>query len=853
MRIVIDMQGAQNGSRFRGIGRYTLALAKSLVRNKGHHEVLLLLSGLFPNSIEVIRSSFENELLRTQILVWDGVAPASYLDASNDWRRTTSQYLREAFIASLNPDVLFVTSMFEGAGDDSVTSVGTYREVFTACILYDLIPLIYKDEYLADKRVMEWYEDKITHFKKANVWFAISNSSREEGVRYLGLREDRVVNVSAAVGGEFKEKNIDEAVKERVREKFGIRGAFLLYSGATDPRKNLSRLIEAYAKTSDSIRGEHQLVLAGGMPPDHVDLLAKYAAFVGLKPDEVVFTGRVSDDELVVLYNTCKAFVFPSYHEGFGLPALEAMACGAPTIGSNVSSIPEVIGLSEALFDPFSVSEMSEKITEVLTRSDFREKLIQSARERRALFSWDETAKRTIAKLENLEQEGVIRTYGHMNQGRDSASQLIEEIAHLHCSGPSDADLMHCARSIASLVPRVDPRPKLFVDVSELHRRDSKTGIQRVVRSVASVLVNLRATDYEICLVYATEREPYRCAVEFSKKLAGVSAEMGAAEDEIIEPRSGDIFLGLDFHDQIVSSKRNYYKFLRERGILVLFVVYDLLPITLDKFFPAEATRNYRKWLQTVSEQDGLICISRTVSDELRTWLAQNLGEGQRNPRVGWFHLGGDLNNSLPTCGRHPDADLIAEAIRSGPSFLVVGTVEPRKGQSAVLAAFEVLWEAGVQVILIIVGKQGWMVEELTDRIINHPELGKRLFWLDSASDEYLEELYRTVACLIAASEGEGFGLPLIEAARHRLAIIARDIPVFREVAGEHAFYFQGVGASDFAEDIVDWLQLYQDERHPVSDGMPWLTWKESAEQLTRAILDLSSEVGREVKRAAAV
>ncbi|MCI4412194.1 MAG: glycosyltransferase, partial [Thiotrichales bacterium] len=103
--------------------------------------------------------------------------------------------------------------------------------------------------------------------------------------------------------------------------------------------------------------------------------------------------------------------------------------------------------------------------------------------------------------------------------------------------------------------------------------------------------------------------------------------------------------------------------------------------------------------------------------------------------------------------------------------------------------------------------------------------------------DEYLEKVYAISTCLIATSEGEGFGLPLIEAAQKKLPIIARDIPVFREVAGEFAYYFKNDNdASVLADTISDWLDLYKNNEHPKSDDMPWLTWKESAEQLLKAL-----------------
>jgi glycosyltransferase involved in cell wall biosynthesis len=123
-------------------------------------------------------------------------------------------------------------------------------------------------------------------------------------------------------------------------------------------------------------------------------------------------------------------------------------------------------------------------------------------------------------------------------------------------------------------------------------------------------------------------------------------------------------------------------------------------------------------------------------------------------------------------------------------------------------------------------------VEALVERLRNHPEIGKRLFWFEGIDDEYLCSLYAQSDALIAASLGEGFGLPLIEAAQYGLPLIARDIPVFREVAGEHAFYFKGEDAQSLAKSVTAWLELHRSAAQPKPDGMPWMTWDQSAGQL---------------------
>jgi glycosyltransferase involved in cell wall biosynthesis len=147
----------------------------------------------------------------------------------------------------------------------------------------------------------------------------------------------------------------------------------------------------------------------------------------------------------------------------------------------------------------------------------------------------------------------------------------------------------------------------------------------------------------------------------------------------------------------------------------------------------------------------------------------------------------------------------------------------------------EQLWADKVDANLVIIGNQGWKTEDLVEKIHCHPELNNRLFWLQGISDEMLEQVYRAADALLAASKGEGFGLPLIEAAQYGLRVIARDIPVFREVAGEHAYYFRGEEPRDLADALRSWLLL--GNAAPASIGIPWLTWEQSSRQLLNVCL----------------
>ena len=190
------------------------------------------------------------------------------------------------------------------------------------------------------------------------------------------------------------------------------------------------------------------------------------------------------------------------------------------------------------------------------------------------------------------------------------------------------------------------------------------------------------------------------------------------------------------------------------------------------------------------------------------------------------------MEQSEPSHGLPGDAQETLSEIAARPTFLLVATLEPRKGHEQTLKAFERLWANGADVNLVLVGKHGWHVEKLVARLRRHSELGVRLFWLDGISDEYLGRIYQASSCLIFPSEGEGYGLPLIEAARHGTPILARDLPVFREVAGEHAYYFNGLDPAALADAVAEWLTLWSQGRHPKPDQVGALTWDESAAQL---------------------
>jgi glycosyltransferase involved in cell wall biosynthesis len=838
MRIVIDMQGAQTESGFRGIGRYTLSLVRAIVENKSNkEEIFLVLNSSFPESIISIRDEFKGLLPEENIRIWHAIGSIDALKTPCLWRSILAETIREFFIESLRPDIILLTSLFEGYGDAAVTSINSYRKGLpTAVIFYDLIPLIFSKEYLdPDPSYSKFYNEKISILKKANLLLAISEATASDGSRLLGVNPKRIINISAAYDEKFKKINIKKSESQDLLEKFNINKPYILYTGGADFRKNILFLVEAFSLLPPDLRSSYQLVFAGKMPEGVVGSIASFANRSGLSKENFIFTGYVSDEDLIVLYNLCNLFVFPSTYEGFGLPALEAMACGAPVITSNTSSLPEVMGNENWMFNPSSLDSLVRKMVSILCDECSRTKAKDYGINRASHFSWDLVAKKTLAALTDCVKHLPSPKRMDCEQ---LVGVLIEEVSRLSLPHPEiKSHKLEIAKVIALNHPESKRGKKLFVDISELVHRDAKTGIQRVVRSILKELIASPPHGYEVVPVYGSlDALGYKAANQFLKSFIGIG---NYGEDRYIDIQPGDIFLGLDLQHHVVAVQSKYLQYLHRMGVKTYFVVYDLLPVLLPDTFPPGSSDGHLNWLKQISQYDGVICISKSVSDEFLAWERENTAPKMKALDVRWFHLGADIDNSSPTIGIPENANYVFNAMKSRKTFLMVGTIEPRKGHEYVLQEFISLWKSGIDINLVIVGKNGWAVEGLIKKITSNIEYGKRLFWLNDVTDEFLERIYKSSTCLIAASYGEGFGLPLIESAQHGLPIIARSIPVFEEVAGTGAHYFVGNNSGDLVESIQMWLKLHNENLHPKSEDINWITWKESAQQL-RAALSLT-------------
>jgi glycosyltransferase involved in cell wall biosynthesis len=372
----------------RGLGRHSLDFTRALATVATEHEIWLLLSGAYADSLESVRAEFAGLVDARRIVTFGGDLATRHRLRRGLLRRKLATARAEA-IVRIEPDIVHIPSLFEHG---IVVSPVGQPSVPTVVTVHDLIPLAHRERYLAWNINARWYYARVEQLKRAHLLLAVSEYSRLEAINLLGVPPDRVITVGAGVDPRFRPIEVTPAAEAEIRARFGLDRPFIMFMGGAEWRKNVKGLFAAFALIPPALRSRYQLAIVWNAQPIEAIYLTALARRRGLGQSDVVLKSFISDDDLVRLYNLCHFFICPSHHEGFGLPALEAMACGAPVIGSNTTNIPAVIDRGDALFDPTRPQSIADAMQALMTDEPLRQSLARHGPIQAARFTWTQSA-----------------------------------------------------------------------------------------------------------------------------------------------------------------------------------------------------------------------------------------------------------------------------------------------------------------------------------------------------------------------------------------------------------------------------------------------------------------------------
>ncbi|SHK65161.1 Glycosyltransferase involved in cell wall bisynthesis [Clostridium cavendishii DSM 21758] len=276
--------------------------------------------------------------------------------------------------------------------------------------IHDLIPYVLP-ETVGSGYLRSFLENMPRIIDSCDGILTVSEFSKNDILRFFpNFPKERIFVTPLAANSNFKPLD-KELCLSSVQSRFNFSKPYILYIGGFSSRKNVAGLINAFAKIQKNIPKEYILLIVGALKDEGLRMKSLVS---DLKLNEnVIFTDFIEDEYLPVLYNAADVFVYPSIYEGFGLPPLEAMNCNTPVISSNISSIPEVIGDSGILINPFDIQELSNALEKILADSKYRESITALGHNRSKLFDWKKTAQNTLVAYDtilNLKSKDLLRT-----------------------------------------------------------------------------------------------------------------------------------------------------------------------------------------------------------------------------------------------------------------------------------------------------------------------------------------------------------------------------------------------------------------------------------------------------------
>lgn len=621
--------------------------------------------------------------------------------------------------------------------------------------------------------------------------------------------------------------------REETRNRLGFaRDDFIIASfGHITWTKWGERVLEAFLSSRLRRVASAHLIYVGELPQDEFGRKLKETISSAGLGRQVQITGFLKSEDYEQYLRIADVAVQLRTNSRGGTPksVLDCLAIGLPVIVNNDASFtdyPDDVAIK------IDADPSSHLIAVEL------EKLFDD-RDMRVAFS--DAGKKYVRKNHDAAQcaaeyAAAIHEFIEREQLTRLPKVLSAFAPHLAgCANPSSSSNV-ALNWLSQIRTPMFAKRRLIIDVSHIAQYDHESGIQRVVKRVVKSMYCSSRTGFEpfavelidgVLRVASTWLSGKGLSVAEDIQRQGVSAE--------IVFRQGDVLLMLD------SSWGRFREFFpvferaRAAGVPIYTAVYDLLPLTLPPGnFVEGGPEWFSSWLRdAISASDGIVCISKATADDVTAYMSA-LPELTSIPKIGYWHLGADFSHGhMESCPSVQTAK-----VASLPYLVMIGTIEPRKNHALALSAMEKLWEGEHELGLCIAGKEGWMVGDLMERLRTHPLLGKRLFLIEGPNDSDIDFLYKNAVGLLFLSKGEGFGLPLVEAAHYGIPVVCSDIPVLREIAGDFATYVPLSDAASIAIDLGKWWKKHGAGKLPNTRRMPRLSWAESAEALMDVVLN---------------
>lgn len=771
MKLLIDLQALQNESRERGIGRYVKSLFDALT-SRDDIEIYGLLNGAMESTFESAYTRITQKIDPTRVLVFPGIKDTCEHISENKHRRVIGEAAYEAFVSQAGCDAILVGSAVEGFGDDTCLSLrDPTANYLKSVVLYDLIPLFDPDKYLGCSKTKAWYANRILQLEAADLTLAISESSRNEALSLLGAQEQSSVSISTAIDTTLFNPNVP--VSEKILATLAITKPFLMHTSAIEPRKNFDGLLRAFAKLPSDVRKNYQLLFVGNVSEGMEKYLRDIADLENIPQSDLIIPGFVADEDLAKLYRLCSLFVFPSFHEGFGLPALEAMACGCPTIGSNVTSIPEVIGDPSYTFDPQDPEDISNLILRLLTDNLAWKKAKEHALKHAATFSWDVIAERAVVALKER-LAGRPSTRPAYPSAKRMAAHVAERV---DLNGLPASDLEALARCLAAA------ETELITKLASSCETSSKTW--RIEGPFDST--------YSLALVNR----------ETARAMAGLGWKMALHSTE----GPGDFPANPDFlaaNSDLAAMHDHAAEVSQERSFAVSRLLYP--PRVADMAGQINALHHYA-WEESgfphtwVDDFNASLNMMTALSTHVEKIMIDN---GVTVPMA----VSGNGVDHWDRIQADDSYHIEARRFR----FLHVSACFPRKGVDALLEAYEAAFTIDDDVSLLIKtfdNPHNNVREMLAAMKARNPRFPHVVTIFSDLPENQLKALYQQCHVLVGPSFAEGFGLPFAEA-------MLTGIPVITTNWG---------GQLDFCNEGNSWLVDYKFERARTHFGLWASAW----------------------------